>query len=149
VLRALLPCRRQRLTAQGPSRCRSRLRHRSAGAHGGSADGEKDAKLGVAILEAALHRKRQFHLHGYAYTWYNQHLNDSTLTADIRAYDRGACKGRATTTNMEMGQDWTGYSCSFNPSISVSIPWAISVGFWPSCGNRTQAEHHHFYPGKY
>jgi hypothetical protein len=50
---------------------------------------------------------------------------------------------------MEMGQDWTGYSCSFNPSISVSIRWVISVGFWPSCGNRTQAEHHHFYPGKY
>jgi hypothetical protein len=88
-------------------------------------------------------------VHGYAYTWSNQHLNDSTLTADIRAYDRGACKGRATATNMDMGQDWTGYSCSFNPSISVSIPWAISFGFWPSCGNRTQAEHHHFYPGKY
>jgi hypothetical protein len=88
-------------------------------------------------------------VHGFAYIWSNQDLNDSTLTAVVRAYDRGACKGRATTTNMEMGQDWTGYSCSYNPSIAVSVPWAISVGFWPSCGNRTQAEHHHFYPGKY
>jgi len=38
-----------------------------------------------------------------------------------------------------MGQFWTGYSCSFNPSLSASAPWGVSVGGWPSCGYRMQA----------
>jgi len=86
---------------------------------------------------------------GLDYRWSHQHLNNSTLEADIHTYGGGSCIGPATATGMEMGQDWTGYACSFNPSISISIPWAISFGFWPSCGDRNQAEHHHFYGGTY
>jgi len=40
-----------------------------------------------------------------------------------------------------MTQLWSGWSCSFNPSISASLPWGISVGGWPSCGNRNRARH--------
>ncbi len=86
---------------------------------------------------------------GLDYKYTSQHLNDSTLEADIHAYSGGSCSGPATVTGMSMGQDWTGYGCSYNPSISISVPWAVSFGFWPSCGNRNQAEHHHHYGGTY
>jgi hypothetical protein len=48
---------------------------------------------------------------------------------------------------MDMGQHWTGYACSYNPSISIGFPWAIGVGFWPSCGSRDQADYEHNYTG--
>jgi hypothetical protein len=31
---------------------------------------------------------------------------------------------------------YKGYGCSFNPSISVQVPFSVGVGFWPSCGNK-------------
>lgn len=40
-----------------------------------------------------------------------------------------------------MTQLWPGWSCSFNPSLSASLPWGISFGGWPSCGNRHRARH--------
>jgi hypothetical protein len=78
-------------------------------------------------------------------TWSSQHLNDATLEANIHDYARGSCIGPATATSMDMSQQWTGYSCSFNPSLSISVPWAVSVGFWPSCGDRNLAKHHTSY----
>jgi hypothetical protein len=81
--------------------------------------------------------------------WTNQQLHDPTLKAVIHGYNGGRCDTSAKATGMDMGQNWTGYACSFNPSLSFSIPWAISFGFWPSCHKRNQAEYHHPYPGTY
>jgi hypothetical protein len=85
----------------------------------------------------------------FRYTWSSQKLNDPTVEADVHAYANGSCIGPGLATGMELGQAWTGYACSYNPSLSVSVPWAVGVSFWPSCGNRNQAEYHHRYSGTY
>jgi hypothetical protein len=71
--------------------------------------------------------------------WKNIKLTAPKITADIHTYGGGSCIGPATVNKLTMGQYWTGYSCVFNPSLSVSIPWGISFGGWPSCGNRHRA----------
>jgi hypothetical protein len=74
--------------------------------------------------------------------WTDQKLTLPTIFAKVYAYKHGRCTHRrATVTKIDMGQYWTGYSCSFNPSLSVSLPWGISFGGWPSCGSRNRAEH--------
>jgi hypothetical protein len=76
------------------------------------------------------------------YVWSRQHVNNPTLEADIHAYSGGSCIGPAAATGMSMAQHWTGHSCSFNPSLSVSAPFGVSFGFWPSCNNRNRANRH-------
>jgi hypothetical protein len=81
------------------------------------------------------------------YHWDNQQLNVPKLTATVHSYHDGSCtKAAKKTTKMEMGQSWSGYACSFNPSLSVGIPWALGIGFWPSCGSRDQGHFHTIYP---
>lgn len=75
------------------------------------------------------------------YHWNSIELNDPKLVADIHAYSGGSCSGPALTTRLIMGQSWSGYACSLNPSLSVSYPWGISFGFWPNCGDRNQADY--------
>jgi hypothetical protein len=80
--------------------------------------------------------------------WQNQQLKAPKLTANVRSYNGGSCIGPEALSKISMGQLWTGYSCSFNPSMSVSIPWGVSVGGWPSCGSRKRASHSSSYgPG--
>src|SRR5262249_8897257 len=64
---------------------------------------------------------------------------DPTITAAVHDYADGSCTGPATLTKLTMGQFWAGHACSFNPSLSVSFPWGISFGAWPSCSDRRQA----------
>lgn len=78
---------------------------------------------------------------GVFYDWQNQKLNSPKLTASIHKYAGGSCTGAATVSRISLGQFWTGYSCSFNPTLSVSFPWGVSFGGWPSCGNRNRAAH--------
>jgi hypothetical protein len=85
----------------------------------------------------------------FRYTWSAQRLNQPTVEADIHAYAKGSCIGPGLATGMQLGQAWTGYSCNFNPSLQVSIPWAVGFSFWPSCGDRNQAEYRHNYSGTY
>jgi hypothetical protein len=100
---------------------------------------------GTATYTVTFEPGRQFG----TYIWSNQTLHDPALETVVYHYAHGICKGSATATGMEMGQSWTGWSCSFNPSLSVSFPWALSFGFWPSCGQREQADRHHRYTGTY
>ena len=73
--------------------------------------------------------------------WTKQRLSPQpTLAASVRAYDSGRCGGTAKLAEMSMGQHWSGYSCSFNPSRSFAAFWAIVVSFWPGCGNKSQAD---------
>jgi hypothetical protein len=78
--------------------------------------------------------------HGSVF-WSNQQLNAPKLTANVTAYNGGSCSGPEILSKISMGQLWTGYSCSFNPSLSVSVPWGLSVGGWPNCGSRKRASH--------
>lgn len=71
--------------------------------------------------------------------WENQKLNSPEIAAHVEVYKHGKCGAAAKLTKLKLGQHWTGYACSFNPSLSVSYPWGISVSGWPSCGNRSQA----------
>lgn len=68
-------------------------------------------------------------------------LTNPTISAKIYHFSRGRCTSRASVSKITLGQDWTGFSCSYNPSLSVSAPWGVSFGAWPSCGNRNQAGH--------
>jgi hypothetical protein len=64
------------------------------------------------------------------------------VTYSLVSYDSVA---HACTTKgvkwkrMEAAQHWKGYACSFNPQISVAVPFSVGVGFWPSCGSKKQA----------
>jgi hypothetical protein len=73
----------------------------------------------------------------------NQVLYDPRLTAHVYKLKKGKCTSRPfTVSKFQIAQHWTGYACSFNPSISVSAGIeGLSVGIsgWPSCGQRTQA----------
>jgi hypothetical protein len=75
--------------------------------------------------------------------WTHQRLKDPFLRLSFANLSNGACGKPAVPRKVEMQQHWTGYSCSFNPSISLSVgapaSVSISVSGWPSCGNRKQA----------
>lgn len=73
--------------------------------------------------------------------WNNQRLTGPTLEADIHTYGGGSCIGPSALSRITLGQYWSGYECGFNPSLSVSLPWGVSFGGWPSCGTRTRAAH--------
>jgi hypothetical protein len=71
------------------------------------------------------------------------HLNDPVLKAVVHRFftDDGCLTGKGSVSKISMGQHWSGYSCSFTPSVGVSIPWGVSAGGWPDCGNRKQASY--------
>ena len=60
-------------------------------------------------------------------------------TATMYRYDPGnhACtKKKLTLAKFKVSQAITGYDCSYNPQVSVSFPFSVGVGFWPSCKDR-------------
>lgn len=75
------------------------------------------------------------------YYWTDQVLHDPSVV--VRVYKEGSrhscSKTVAVLTEAVLQESWDGYACSFNPSIGVSAPWAISFAAWPDCGERTQA----------
>ncbi len=72
------------------------------------------------------------------YEWSHQRLSDPTITASVQNYSKGKCSGRANVSKISLAQYWTGYGCSYNPSIGFSVPWGISFSLWPNCGDRNQ-----------
>jgi hypothetical protein len=75
-------------------------------------------------------------------TFKNIKLTDPVVTATVTYLRKsGSCGSRVSLSKISLGQHWTGYSCSFNPSLSVSFPWGVSVGGWPVCGGRKQASY--------
>jgi hypothetical protein len=79
--------------------------------------------------------------HGGYYAWASQKLNSPKLTAVTVAMGaKSTCTStRKAVSALDISQHWSGYSCNFNPSISVGLPLALTFGFWPSCANREQA----------
>jgi hypothetical protein len=78
----------------------------------------------------------------YNVQYVNQVVNSPRLTAYVDGLRNGHCTRSANVSKYQIAQHWTGYSCSFNPHISVSATiTGLSVGIsgWPSCGNRNQA----------
>lgn len=71
----------------------------------------------------------------------NQKLNAPRLSVHIDAYSRKFrdCAPSKRVSKMRIGQHWSGYSCSFNPSISATFPWGVGISGWPNCGDREQA----------
>jgi hypothetical protein len=84
--------------------------------------------------------------HGASFNYTGITVRNPVLQSYVTPLIKGKCSGKKNVTRMVMGQAWTGYSCSFNPSISVSAPWGISLSFWPSCQNREQASYTTSYP---
>ena len=81
------------------------------------------------------------------YMWTSQKLHDPTLITTIHAYNHGACNKPARAVKVKMSQAYSGYSCSFNPSLSFGLPWSVGVSGWPSCGNRDLARFLDVYTG--
>ena len=82
-------------------------------------------------------------------TFENIKLTDPVVTATVTYLKKdGSCGSRVKLSKISLGQHWTGYSCSFNPSLSASFPWGVSIGGWPVCGNRNQASYTTGYPSK-
>lgn len=80
--------------------------------------------------------------------WKDQKLNDPTMHVVV---ENPTCKRQVSAGLHEVAisQHWTGYSCSFNPSLSIGVGAdgvAIGIAGWPSCGNRTQVIYHSHYP---
>jgi hypothetical protein len=75
---------------------------------------------------------------GWEYSWVDQVLHNPTLHASANVYSHRKCGRPAELATMTLDQEWAGYACSFNPSISVSLPWGVAISGWPSCGNRNQ-----------
>jgi len=75
------------------------------------------------------------------YHWSDVTLVKPVLFAQVYALKNGACSTTLVnhTTHMIMTQEWAGYSCSFNPSVSFGLPFSVGIGGWPSCGNRERA----------
>lgn len=75
-------------------------------------------------------------------TFENIKLTDPVVTATVTYLRKsGSCGSRVSLSKVSLGQHWTGYSCSFNPSLSASFPWGVSIGGWPVCGSRNQASY--------
>lgn len=51
------------------------------------------------------------------------------------------CYGTGTADGIAVAQRWSVHECSINPSLSVAVPFSVSVGFWPSCSNRNRASY--------
>jgi hypothetical protein len=65
-------------------------------------------------------------------------------SATMYRYDPGnhSCTTRKlTVSKLRVSQAISGYACSFNPQVSVGFPFAVGVGFWPSCGDRRAARY--------
>ncbi len=100
----------------------------------------KSKKLGVCVTFSVSGKISYTAVQGpHSMLWKDQKLKSPTLTAKVHAYNKGRCTGSAKLRKISMGQFWTGYSCSFNPSLSASAPCGVSIGGWPSCGNRKRA----------
>lgn len=73
----------------------------------------------------------------------NQVVHSPRLTAYVYALRNGHCTRLSVRVRkFQIAQHWTGYSCSFNPRISVNAGitgLSVSISGWPSCGNRNQA----------
>lgn len=64
------------------------------------------------------------------------------VKAAMYKYDPGnhACTdSRLKVKKLQATGRLRGYSCSYNPSISVSAPWGVGVSFWPSCDDKKAA----------
>jgi hypothetical protein len=77
--------------------------------------------------------------------WKDQKLNDPTMTVVV---ENAGCKRQVSVSSISIAQHWTGYSCSFNPSLSLGVGAdgvGIGISGWPSCGTRKQAIYHSHY----
>ena len=89
----------------------------------------KSKELGVCVTFSVTGKISYTAVQGpHSILWKDQQLKSPTLTAKVHAYNKGRCTGSAKLRKISMGQFWTGYSCSFNPSLSASAPWG--VGNW-------------------
>jgi hypothetical protein len=62
-----------------------------------------------------------------------------TVTSHPYAPTYGCYSSTVSMQKIDVSQHWSGYACSYNPSISFGFPFAVGASFWPSCGTRDQA----------
>jgi hypothetical protein len=65
-------------------------------------------------------------------------------TVRLYAYDPGdhACTTRAVKKDLKFTVGFSGYSCKWNPSLSVLLPFSVGINFWPDCANHKVVKGH-------
>ncbi|SDK95611.1 hypothetical protein SAMN05428985_107184 [Nocardioides sp. YR527] len=59
----------------------------------------------------------------------------------VKTY-RAPCRSgnaRRAITKLQITQRWSDHNCNGNLSVSVGVPWSLSVGATPSCGREERA----------
>lgn len=90
----------------------------------------------------------------YRYNIEKVNLGTIKITVDTFKRSGSSCTTeRKNFKRITINTHARGYSCDFNPSISLGAPWAAAVSFWPSCGDKslvdsrgtnTSASHYQF-----
>lgn len=71
--------------------------------------------------------------------WTHQRLVRPELEATVRKRAHGKCGASAKLSAVQLDQIVAGAKCGFNPAMTVTKPWRLTVADWSGCGNRTQA----------
>lgn len=68
-------------------------------------------------------------------------VSDPRVTVTLRrtCKDGAALKRRHTADTVRYAGYMYGYKCDYDPSYSVSVPWGVSVGATPDCGDERVA----------
>jgi hypothetical protein len=101
----------------------------------------------VAVLAIALlglfatpsHASAGYHTVSHTKKWTFKNNPMMFISVD-KMGSRGSCITPAKLSKVTLRQYWAGYGCSFNPQLSVSVPFGVSFGAWPSCGKRKRAK---------
>lgn len=73
----------------------------------------------------------------WLYRYYVDRVSITGTALEVNTFKRdgSTCTSkRKNWSKLNLGMHARGYTCRFNPSISVSAPWGVSVSAWPSCG---------------
>jgi hypothetical protein len=71
--------------------------------------------------------------------WTHQRLAHPELQAMVRKFAHGKCGASAKLSAVQLDQFVAGAKCGFNPAMTVTKPWRLTVADWAGCGNRRQA----------
>lgn len=70
-------------------------------------------------------------------------INDPAMQVTVKKTcdDNSPLKSRHRANKISYKNLYYGYTCSYNPSYSVSVPWSVGVGVTPDCGDESVVQY--------
>lgn len=70
-------------------------------------------------------------------------INDPAMQVTVKKTcdDNSPLKTRHRANKISYKNLYYGYTCSFDPSFNVGVPWSVGVGVTPDCGDETVAQY--------